>query len=227
MEPLNDKVDSAAVLQTQSLLSTISKTITVIPSAFFLLESSTVSTAAAVPDDATSKQPVLEPSSEQKQIAITRTLRSMTDGKISTTDTFTKDESEVNRQWYIDDVVQSMALNGTFTIYFFISGRVIHIFAAPAEACHNCGQQRDAAQLESGTVPINPILLDHVIAGSLVDMTPDRVKPFLAAGNRVDIRSVAGMQIGISSKLAPLDVSGDIGLEEYPEVVQQIIEQSS
>ncbi|KAK9786302.1 putative tyrosinase [Seiridium cardinale] len=219
MEPLNDKVDSAAVLQTQSLLSTISKTITVIPSAFFLLESSTVSTAAAVPDDATSKQPVLEPSSEQKQIAITRTLRSMTDGKISTTDTFTKDESEVNRQWYIDDVVQSMALNGTFTIYFFISGvpgddiPVIHY--------------RDAAQLESGTVPINPILLDHVIAGSLVDMTPDRVKPFLAAGNRVDIRSVAGMQIGISSKLAPLDVSGDIGLEEYPEVVQQIIEQSS
>ncbi|KAK9413322.1 putative tyrosinase [Seiridium unicorne] len=167
-----------------------------------------------------------------------------------------------------------MALNGTFTIYFFIGGVPgddipvshyvlfptlagnTHIFAAPAEACDNCGQQRDAAQLESGTVPINPILLDHVIAGSLVDITPDRVKRFLvqnfrwrvidvslsspvaephladqathqAAGNRVDTRSVADLQIGISSKLTPLDGSGYIGLEEYPEVVQQIIEQSS
>lgn len=45
--------------------------------------------------------------------------------------------------------------------------------------------------------------------------------------NIVDPRSVAGLQIGISSKATALDGSGGVTVEEYTQVVQQIIEQSS
>ncbi|ETS85736.1 hypothetical protein PFICI_03761 [Pestalotiopsis fici W106-1] len=221
MAPLNEKVDAAQVFQFQyhTLPASISKTLTLIPD----------------------------------QIAQQRTLiQADHDMPMGTAPNI--DESKVDRQWYIDSVVQRLALNGTFTIYFFIGGVPgndvapahyclcptlagdMHIFAAPVEACDNCGQHRDAAQLESGTVPINPILLDYKITGHLTDLSPDRVRPFLldnlrwrvvnGAGNLVDPRHVTDFQIGVTSKATALDGSGQITVEDHAQVIQQIIEQS-
>lgn len=68
---------------------------------------------------------------------------------------------------------------------------VKHIFAAPVEACDNCGQHRDAAQKESGTLPINLILLDHKISGHLADLSPDNVQPFLIHNLRWRVADVS------------------------------------
>lgn len=171
--------------------------------------------------------------------------------------------------------LQRLALNGTFTIYFFVGvvpgdevptsqyliyptlAGYTHIFAAPVEACGECEQQHDVRQKQSDTVPMNRILLNHKIAGNLANLSPDRVEPFLvnnlrwmvvnvsvllnnhiidlanqtaphqSAAHIVDPRSVAGLQIGISSKATAVDGSSGVSLEEYPQVVQRIIEQSS
>lgn len=91
-----------------------------------------------------------------------------------------------------------MALNGTFTIFYFI-GRtpgpsfnasdyltyptlagISHIFAAPMEICDNCGNQQAEGHLITNTSPITPILLDYVQAGELPDLSAPNVKPFLA-----------------------------------------------
>ena len=54
-----------------------------------------------------------------------------------------------------------------------------HIFAAPAEACDNCGRQRLQAHLVTSTAPITPMLLDYVKIGELADLSPEKVKGFL------------------------------------------------
>src|SRR5271156_291618 len=54
-----------------------------------------------------------------------------------------------------------------------------HIFAAPIEACDNCGRQRLQATLVTSTAPMTPMLLDYVKIGELEDLSPDNVKPFL------------------------------------------------
>ncbi len=54
-----------------------------------------------------------------------------------------------------------------------------HIFAAPVEACDNCGRQRLQAHLVTSTAPITPMLLDYVKIRELEDLTPEKVKEFL------------------------------------------------
>ena len=95
------------------------------------------------------------------------------------------------------DELNSLALNGSFTIYFFIGGTppatvdtseyisystlagTSHIFAAPTEACDNCGNQQRQAHLVTDTSAITPILLDYVEIGRLTDLRAQNVKPFL------------------------------------------------
>ena len=88
------------------------------------------------------------------------------------------------------------ALNGAFSIYYFVGdfpsdfndyevaptfAGLEHIFAAPAEACDNCGHQREEHQLAANTNPITAILLDYVKNGKLPDLHPENVVPFLRA----------------------------------------------
>ena len=88
-------------------------------------------------------------------------------------------------------------LNGSFTFYFFIGDAPAmnvasidylsyqtlaganHVFAAPTEACDNCGRQQHQAHLVTDTAPITPMLLDYVQVGQLADLTVRNVKPFL------------------------------------------------
>ena len=88
-----------------------------------------------------------------------------------------------------------LALNGTFTIYFFIGpfddpnaanyafqptlAGVTHNFASPVEACDNCGQQERQGHIVTGTLAITPILKDYVLTHELADLTPGSVEPFL------------------------------------------------
>lgn len=92
-------------------------------------------------------------------------------------------------------VPRRLALNGTFTIFFFIGpfeddvpaeyavqptlAGITHNFAAPVEFCDHCGGQEEQAHLVSGTVVITPILKDYILTGALTDLTPESVVPFL------------------------------------------------
>ncbi|KAB2569108.1 Polyphenol oxidase 4 [Lasiodiplodia theobromae] len=83
-------------------------------------------------------------------------------------------------QWFIDSEVLKDALNGTFTIYFFVGpvreidtnptkwkldpilAGVNHVLTATEETCDNCAQQSADGMKVSGTSAITPILLDYV-----------------------------------------------------------------
>jgi hypothetical protein len=45
-------------------------------------------------------------------------------------------------------------------------------------------------------------------------------------GQQVNPRQVAGLKVGVSSKLTPKD-GGDLAFEEYPQVVEEIIANAS
>ena len=88
-------------------------------------------------------------------------------------------------------------MNNSFTIYYFVGevppasvgvskyiaystlGGLSHIFTAPVEICDNCGNQAVQSQLQRDTAPITPILMDYILNGSLADLTPENVQPFL------------------------------------------------
>ena len=88
-----------------------------------------------------------------------------------------------------------LALNGSFTIYYFIGkfdsqnvddyalqptmAGLNHVFTSSKEACDNCGNQAEQGHLISGTNPITPMLLDYVKIGELPDISPVNVVPFL------------------------------------------------
>ncbi|KAJ4248373.1 hypothetical protein NW762_012703 [Fusarium torreyae] len=107
----------------------------------------------------------------------------------------TTPSSKFSQEWYIDVVVERMALNGSYTIFYIIgdvdgqSGQewsslpgfvgVSHIFTAPAEACDNCGRQEEQAKLVTSTTPITSLLLDYANVGQLGSMNPEDVEPFL------------------------------------------------
>lgn len=94
-------------------------------------------------------------------------------------------------------VIRRLALNGTFTIFFFIGAPnddasddysaqptlagITHNFATPVQYCDHCGRQEEQGRLVSGTVVITPILKDYILAEEkeLRDLTPESVKPFL------------------------------------------------
>ena len=161
--------------------------------------------------------------------------------------------SDVIREWFVDFVVQRLAFNGTFSIYYFVgevTGNVEHyelaptkagmsyIFTAPVEACDNCGRQDQQATLVQGTTALTPILMDYVQIGELESLSPAHVKPFLIKNlkwrvvtfdqEQKDPRSVAGLKINVSSKVAQLPLgSAPHAYEDYPEITEQIIANSS
>ncbi|OAP60301.1 hypothetical protein AYL99_05303 [Fonsecaea erecta] len=158
-----------------------------------------------------------------------------------------------DREWYIDNVVKRNALNGPFTIYFFLCPKsrfpddpaeyvaspylagINHIFAAPREVCDNCGQQDAAGVLASDTVPITPLLLDYVGVGTLESMRAEHVRPFLvkylrwrvvyAGISRADPRQMPNFEVSVSAKILYDD--GSATYEAYPDVVDDIIYNAS
>jgi hypothetical protein len=106
------------------------------------------------------------------------------------------DEKTVSREWYVDDVVERLAMNTSFTILYFVGdfensdslvglmmaptfAGLNHVFAAPVEACDNCASQDQASELVRSTSPITSILFDYVNAGTLGSTRPEHVVPFL------------------------------------------------
>jgi len=112
------------------------------------------------------------------------------------------------REWYIDDEVERLALNGAFTIFYFLESdnaggvpdpstayaltptlaAMNHIFAAPVELCDNCGQQEEQGQVITNTAAITSMLLDFIEIGELADLEAASVVPFLK--NRLKWRVV-------------------------------------
>ena len=162
-------------------------------------------------------------------------------------------DSDVIREWFVDFVVQRLALNGTFSIYYFVGevtsniehyghaptkAGMSYIFTAPVEACDNCGKQDQQATLVQGTTALTPILMDYVQIGELESLSPDHVKPFLIKNlkwrvvtfdqEQKDPRHVAGLKINVSSKVAQLPLGSEPpAYEDYPEITEQIIANSS
>ena len=102
-----------------------------------------------------------------------------------------------------------MALNGAFTIFYFVNDSsapipadsnyileptlagLTHIFAAPETLCDNCGRQDQQATIVTNTVPITSLLLDYVKKGRLESLRPEHVKPFLIPGLKWRVVSVS------------------------------------
>lgn len=102
-----------------------------------------------------------------------------------------------------------MALNGAFTIFYFVNessapipadsnyileptlAGITHIFAAPENLCDNCGRQDQQGTLVTNTVPITSLLLDYVKNGRLESLRPEHVKPFLTRGLKWRVVSVS------------------------------------
>ena len=102
-----------------------------------------------------------------------------------------------------------MTLNGSFSIYYFIgpAGGAItvppqdyltaptlagftYIFAAPKQACDNCGIQDEHGLLVTNTTPITPMLLDYIKIGQLQSLEPEHVKPFLISRLKWRVQTV-------------------------------------
>lgn len=108
-------------------------------------------------------------------------------------------------------------MNGAFTIFYIIgnvtgdSGQdwsklpgfvgVNHVFAAPREACDNCGNQEEQAHLVTGTTPMTSLLLDYVINGSLNSMEVEDVKPFLVKNLKWRAQTVSRCPPQVSSNI--------------------------
>ncbi|OCL09432.1 Di-copper centre-containing protein [Glonium stellatum] len=163
------------------------------------------------------------------------------------------DESQVSRSWYIDLLVGRLALNDSFSFRFFLGpfeDNPLHyyaqptlagsatVFAAPVEACDNCGRQEEQAVLVTDTSDITPMLLDYQAVGELQSLSAEHVVQFLkdrlkwrvvkATGAKVDPRSIGSLKLGISSRLAPIPpATGEIQYQEFPEVIEYIITGSS
>ena len=103
----------------------------------------------------------------------------------------------------------SLALNGSFSIYYFIGpkgGAVsmkpqdysraptlagsTYIFAAPVEACDNCGAQAQQGHRVTDTTPITAMLLDYIKIGELGSLDLADVKPFLVDRLRWRVQTV-------------------------------------
>ena len=102
-----------------------------------------------------------------------------------------------------------MALNGAFTIFYFVNessapipadsnyileptlAGITHIFAAPEDLCDNCGRQDQQGTVVTNTVPITSLLLDYVKKGRLESLRPEHVKPFLIRGLKWRVVSVS------------------------------------
>lgn len=87
-----------------------------------------------------------------------------------------------------------LALNGSFFINYFTGpfgsdptkyliekelAGTTNVFAAPVQACDNCGRDRDEAVVVADTTDITPILLDYVELGQLQSLGASDVVTFL------------------------------------------------
>ncbi|KAL9113600.1 MAG: hypothetical protein Q9227_002338 [Pyrenula ochraceoflavens] len=204
-------------------------------------------------------QPMIKPETLSKRAVTSQTpivedrvLPKLTPSDLVITNPEEVKGADVEWTWYVDNVVERLALNGTFTIYFFIGAPddrdeakylvqptlagITHNFAAPVEYCDNCGQQAEQGQLVSGTVVITPILKDYVLANELADLTLENVRPFLVKhlkwrvvtvdGQRVDPRFIPGLTLGVSSKITGPE-AGQIRYQEHNDIIAEILQNSS
>ncbi|KAB2569580.1 Tyrosinase [Lasiodiplodia theobromae] len=170
-------------------------------------------------------------------------------------DEILKDEPEGSKlvlQWYIDTIVNKTALNGSFTIFFFLgprseipsnpiqwqSSRILagttHIFSAPREACDNCALQEEHGHRVTGTTAIKPILLDYIEAGQLQSLSPRDVVPFLkkelvwrvADVNRQqkDPARVEGLRVDVSATVSVLRPDSTIPRFKEPLTFPEVTE---
>ncbi|KAH7178750.1 common central domain of tyrosinase-domain-containing protein [Fusarium sp. MPI-SDFR-AT-0072] len=165
--------------------------------------------------------------------------------------------SKFSQEWYIDVVVERMALNGSYTIFYIIgdvdgqSGvewsslpgfvGVSHIFTSSTDVCENCADQEQQAQLVTSTTPITSLLLDYAKIGQLGSMGADDVEPFLIKNLKWRVQTIDGkvidprdldrdhtMKLGISRKMAPMPgQTGDVRYSFHPKIIETIIDNSS
>lgn len=130
-----------------------------------------------------------------------------------------EDKAIFSREYYIDNKVSRLALNGAFTIFWFIEGDktrinktnpkdyvllptlagLSHVFAAPVEGCANCEEQAEEDLIIRNTKPISSLLLDYVEVGQLASFDPEHVVPFLQ--ERLDWRIV---KVRVAAETHPL-----------------------
>jgi len=195
----------------------------------------------------------------ERSLAPQMEVLSLESSKVDTTPDFSTkpsaqiNEEKVSREWYVDDVVKRLALNGSFTIYYFIGaiqGEPVdyimspsfagshHIFTSSRELCDNCGRSEQQAQQVTGTTPITSMLLDYVEIGELASMRPVHVEPFLiknlkwrvvtGEGQRYNPRELSDFDLNLTCKVAPLPgQQGEVVYEAYPQVIAEIIRTAS
>ncbi|KAI0482566.1 hypothetical protein GGR56DRAFT_620540 [Xylariaceae sp. FL0804] len=168
-----------------------------------------------------------------------------------------------SRDWFIDNKVTRMACNGTFTVFFFICQHehgaapatsrdgyqqpslagVHHIFAAPREACDNCGRNEEQAAVVETTIPITSLLVDYRASGALPSLEPEHVEPFLkqrlkwrigtAAGELLDPRILSSQdtfQVSVSSTVTtgvPGTPGASVEYHHHGDVAEHIIHNAS
>lgn len=114
---------------------------------------------------------------------------------------------KVSHEWFIDSVVERLALNGSFTIFYIVgdvdgtSGAdwstlpgfagVTHVFASPTEVCDNCGKQEHQAHLVTSTSPVTSLLIDYVERGQLASMEAQDVERFLVKNLKWRVQTVS------------------------------------
>lgn len=115
--------------------------------------------------------------------------------------------SKVSHEWFINCVVERLAMNGSFTIFYIVgdvggtSGTdwstlpgfagVTLVFASPTEVCDNCGKQGHQAQLVTSTSPITSLLIDYVEKGGLASMEAKDVESFLIENLKWRVQTVS------------------------------------
>lgn len=103
-------------------------------------------------------------------------------------------------QWYVDTAVERDALDGAFTVYFFlgtaeemraadaqptryatapIMAGLTKVFTAPREACDACHADAAKGVVVTGTNPVTPMLRDYIRHGRLTGLGAAEVTPFL------------------------------------------------
>ena len=131
-----------------------------------------------------------------------------------------------------------------------------YIFTSPVETCGNCARQEKHSHLVSNTTRLTPMLLDCIKIGELRSLDAEDVKPYLiknlkwrvvqvcyqlcatgltladlsafeSLGDQRDPRTVRGLQISLSSVTKDLVGDAPQQYDEYPEVIQEIIDNSS
>ncbi|KAK7753914.1 hypothetical protein SLS62_004012 [Diatrype stigma] len=133
-------------------------------------------------------------------------------------------DKEFSREWFIDDKIQRLALNGDFTIFYFIGTEhrpgapssdsdfalaptlagMNHVFAAPTQLCDNCGRQDEQGLIVTNTVAITSVLLDFIEVGELGGLEREDVIPFLQKRLKWRILTING-QLEDPRRLAEKD----------------------